>query len=75
MNQGKWKKKDYKVSWNQQRTKRQRRTEKLRSPDMAQLGFQYVFKKKKKEFTTATHFKSLGWITAQCSYKEEQNTL
>ena len=48
MNQGKWKKKDYKVSWNQQRTKRQRRTEKLRSPDMAQLGFQYVFKKKKK---------------------------
>ena len=42
---------------------------------MAQLGFQYVFKKKKKEFTTATHFKSLGWITAQCSYKEEQNTL
>lgn len=46
--QGKWKEKDYKVSWNQQRTKRQRRTEKLRSPDMAQLGFQYVLNKKKR---------------------------
>lgn len=47
--QRKWKEKDYKVSWNQQRTKRQRRTEKLRSPDMAQLGFQYVLNKKKKK--------------------------
>lgn len=44
---------------------------------MAQLGFQYVLnkkKKKKKSSQQQTHFKSLGWITAQCSYKEEKTT-
>lgn len=41
---------------------------------MAQLGFQYVLNKKKKSSQQQTHFKSLGWITAQCSYKEEKTT-
>lgn len=43
---------------------------------MAQLGFQYVLNKtkKKKSSQQQTHFKSLGWITAQCSYEEEKTT-